>query len=63
MQRYTLIIDEVSMIELDMFSNIIKQLAKARDLISENTAIFKTLPIPISIEDFYQFSSIIDRLL
>lgn len=59
-QHCAIIIDEISM---DMFSNIIKQLAKARDFISETIAIFKTLSILIPIENFYQFSFMIGRLL
>ncbi len=60
-QRYALIIDEVSMVELDMLSNIAKQLAKARGLLSESTTMFGVLPIVILIRDFYQFPLVIDR--
>lgn len=59
MQRYALIIDKVSMVELDIFSNIAKQLAKARSLTSESTAIFEGLPIVIFMEDFYKFPPVI----
>lgn len=46
-----------------MLSNIIKQLAKVRDLIGESTAIFEELSIVIFIEDFYQFLLAIGFLL
>lgn len=62
-QRCALIIDEVSMVELDMLSNITKQLAKARGLTGESTAMFGGLPIVILMEDFYQFPPVIGRPL
>lgn len=46
-----------------MFSNIAKQLAKARSLVDENTAIFGGLPIVILMGDFYQFPPVIGRPL
>ncbi len=51
------------MVELDMLSNIAKQLAKTRGLSNESTAMFGGLPIVILIEDFYQFPPVIGRLL
>ncbi len=62
-QRCALIIDKASMVELDMLSNIAKQLAKARDLSSESTAMFGGLPIVILMGDFYQFLPVIGRTL
>lgn len=59
MQYYALIIVKASIVELDMLSNIIKQLAIARDFISESIAIFEKLPIIILIKDFYQFFLVI----
>lgn len=47
------------MVKLDIFSNIIKQLAKVRDHLSESSVMFRRLSIIILIEDFYQFPSII----
>lgn len=52
-QRYALIIDEVTMVELDMLSNIAKQLVKAKGFISESTAIFGKLLIVILMEDIH----------
>lgn len=62
-KRCALIIDEVSMVELDMLSNMAKQLAKARGLASESTAMFEGLPIVILMGDFYQLPPIIGRPL
>lgn len=61
--HYTLIIDEVSIGKLDMLLNITKQLVKARGLIGKSIAMFGGLSIVILIGDFYQFSSVIGRLL
>lgn len=63
MQRYILIIDKVSIVKLNILLNIIKQLAKAKDLISENITIFERLFIVILIKDCYQFFFIIGCLL
>lgn len=51
------------MVKLDMFSNVAKQLAKARGLTIESTAIFRRLLIVILMEDFYQFPLVIGYLL
>ncbi len=50
------------MVVLDMLSNIAKQLAKARGLLSESTAMFGGLPIVILMGDFYQFLPVIGQL-
>lgn len=52
---FVLIINEIGIIKLDIFSNIVKQLVKTRGLTNKSTAIFKRLPIVILIKDFYQF--------
>lgn len=62
-RRFALIIDEISMVELDMLSNIGKQLAKARGLGNDSTAVFGGLPIVILMGDFYQFSPVVGRPL
>ncbi len=62
-KRCTLIIIEVSMVMLDMLSNIVKQLAKAKGLSSESTAMFRGLPIVILIGGFYQFPPVIGQPL
>ncbi len=61
--RCIIIVDEISMVELEMLSNMGKQLAKARGLSNSSMAVFGDLPIIIVMEDFYQFSPIVDRPL
>lgn len=61
--HYALMINEVSMVELNMFSNIAKQLVKARGFLSENTTMFGQLYIFVFIGEFYQFFPVISRLL
>ena len=56
-------VDEINMLELEMLSNMAKQLAKARDLSNNSTAVFGSLPIFIVMGDFYQFPSIIGHPL
>lgn len=63
MAWYIIIVDEVSIVELEMLSNIRKQLTKASDLSNSNIAIFRGLLIVIVVEDFYQFSLIARHLL
>ncbi len=58
-----MIVDEISMVELEMMSNMEKQLAKAWGLSNSSTAVFGGLPIVIIIEDFYQFLPIAGRPL
>lgn len=47
------------MVELDMLSNITKQLAKARSFSNKSIVIFGELPIIILMGDFYQFPLVI----
>ncbi len=56
-----MIVDEKSMVELEMLSNMGKQLAKARSLSNSSTAVFGDLPIIIVMGDFYQFPPIVGR--
>lgn len=51
------------MVDLDILSNIVKQLAKIRGLLSENTIIFERLFIIIFMEEFYQFFFVIGQFL
>ncbi len=62
-QPCTFIIDEVCMVELDMLSNMAKQLAKARGFSIKSTIIFGRLLIVIFMEDFYQFPPMIGQPL
>lgn len=54
---------QISIVELEMLSNIEKQLAKARGFSNSSTAKFGGLPIIMVIENFYQFSPISGHLL
>lgn len=58
-QCYVLIINEISIIELNILSNIAIQLAKVRGLSNKSTLIFGEPLIIIFIKDFYKFSSMI----
>lgn len=51
------------MVKLEMFSNMGKQLAKARGLSNSSIAMFESLSIIIIMGDFYQFLSIIGHPL
>ncbi len=55
--------DEISIVELEILSNIGKQLAKAWGLLNSSMAMFGGLPIIIVMGNFYQFSPIAGRLL
>ncbi len=61
--RCIMIVDEISIVELEMLSNMRKQLAKARGLSNFSTAVFGGLPIIIVMGDFYQFPPIAGRPL
>ncbi len=61
--RCIIIVDEISMVELKMLSNMGKQLAKARGFSNSSTAVFGGLPIFIVIGDFYKFPPIASRSL
>lgn len=61
--RCIMIVDEISMVKLEMLSNIGKQLAKARGLSNSSTAVFGGLPIVIVMGNFYQFPPIAGRPL
>lgn len=50
-----MIIDKISMIKLEILSNMGKKLAKAYSFSNFNTTVFRSLPIVIIIGDFYQF--------
>ncbi len=58
-----MIVDEISMVELEMLSNMGKQLAKARRLSNSSTAVLGGLPIVIVMGNFYPFPSIASRPL
>ncbi len=58
-----MIVDEISMVKLEMLSNMGKQLAKARSLSNSRTTVFGRLPIVIVMGDFYQFLPIAGRPL
>ncbi len=51
--QYIMIVDEISMVKLEILSNMEKQLAKARGLSNSSTAMFGGLLIVIVIGDFY----------
>ncbi len=61
--RCIMIVDEISMVEQEMLSNMGKQLAKACALSNSGTAVFGGLPIVIVMGDFYQFPPIAGRSL
>lgn len=63
MQCYVLMINKVNIVELNIFFDIIMQLAKTKKFIGNSNTICKKLPIIILMEDFYQFSPIISCLL
>ena len=63
MIRYILIIDKISIVELNILPNIVIQLAKARGISNNNIAVLGTLPIVIIMGDFYKFSPIRERAL
>lgn len=56
-----MIMDELSMVEIEMFLNMGKQLAKARGLLNSSSAVFCGLPFVIVMGDFYQFLPIAGR--
>lgn len=56
-----MIVDKISIVELEMSSNMGKQLAKARSLSNSSTAVFEGLPIVIVMGDLYQLSLIAGR--
>ncbi len=58
-----MIVDEISMVELEILSNMGKQLAKAQGLSNSSMAVFGGLPIVIVMGDFYQFPPIAGRPL
>ena len=58
-----MIVDKISMVKLEILSNMEKQLAKSRSLSNSSIAVFGDLPIVIVIEDFYQFLLIADHPL
>ncbi len=58
-----MIVDEISMVKLEILSNIGKQLAKAQGLSNSSIAVFEGLPIIIVMRDFYQFPPIAGRPL
>lgn len=53
--QYIIIVEEISMVKLEMLSNMEKSLAKARDLLNSSKRVFGGLPIIIFIGNFYQF--------
>lgn len=55
-----MIVDEISMVKLEILSNMKKQLAKACSLSNSSMAVFKGLFIIIIIGNFYQFLLITD---
>lgn len=57
-----MIVDEISIVELEMLSNLEKQLAKARNLSNSSIVVFGDLSIVIVMGDFYQFSPIAGHL-
>ena len=58
-----MIVDKISIVKLEMLSNIENQLAKACGLSNSSTAVFRGPPIIIIIENFYQFPFIAGRSL
>ena len=58
-----MIVDEISMVKLEILSNIRKQLAKACGLSNSSMAVFGGLPIVIVMKNFYQFLPIVGCLL
>ena len=62
LHRYIIIVDEITIIGLEIFFNIEKQLAKACGLSNFSIIVFGDLPIVIVMRDFYQFFPIADHL-
>lgn len=62
-KQCALIVDEISMVDLEMLSNMARQLAKAKGLENKSTAVFGGLPIIILMRNFYQFSPVVGRPL
>lgn len=58
-----LIINKLSMIQLELFAKMDKQLHKTRDLINSLMTLFNSLFLIILIGDFYQFGLVSGRLL
>lgn len=58
-----MIVDKISIVELEILSKIGKQLAKAWGLSNSSMVVFGTLPIVIIIGNFYQFFPIASHLL
>ena len=50
-----MIVNKISMVELNILSDIVTQLAKARDIYYNSIVIFSSLPIVIIMGDLYQF--------
>lgn len=59
--RYILIVDKISIVKLEMLSNMEKQLAKVWGLSNSNRAVFGGLPIIIVMGDFHLFLPIVNR--
>ncbi len=61
--RSSLIIDEVSMIDLKLLTSMDKQLRKAKGTNSHSTTVFGGLPLVVLMGDFYQFAPVLGRAL
>ncbi len=61
--RLSLIIDEVSMIDLKWLTLIDKQVQKEKGLDSHSITVFGALPLVVIIGDFYQFASFLGKAL
>lgn len=61
--QYIMIVDKLSIFEIEILLNIGKQLAKARSFSNLSTAVFNDLPIIIVMGDFYQFLPITGQRL
>ncbi len=58
-----MIVDELSIVKMEILSNIGKQLAKAYSFFNFSTTVLGGLPIVIVMGNFYQFLPIAVRLL
>ncbi len=63
LNRSSLIIDEVNMIDLKLLTSIDKQLQKARGSDSHSITVFGGLLLVVLIEDFYQFAPVLGKAL